>query len=213
MITRLGGLPFFKVGAGGLPVVVGLFHVCSASNQVGMGSTFALARRQTSHQHGLLVTRTLQGRSQTVSEFALLGQSRRQPPPRLQRSLLHFAGSSQLRKLRFHRRQQLPSDGFFLQLGIDLGQSAPHQVQLTLDGFAAFDGPFAVDFPSFEPQNTRQNTLAVRRALLGKLVGLALQKKRRIDESLIVQPKNVFDTVLSIAQGVFSERPPCDDIR
>ncbi len=74
-----------------------------------------------------------------------------------------------------------------------------HSISVSTD--AVFRCPLAVFFPDFQPQDAAQDALAVARALLGELVGLALQEERGVDEGVVIQAQGLLDAQLGLAQG------------
>ena len=94
---------------------------------------------------------------------------------------------TELLQLFFQFLQMLGAHRLFTQLGDDLLQTTVQGLNLHLHRTPFFACPLAVFFPHIQPQDAAQDALAVIRALLGKLVRLALQKKRGIDKGVVIQ--------------------------
>jgi len=81
-----------------------------------------------------------------------------------------------------------------LKLGIEGGEIGfgPAAANLRL---------FAIALPGIQSEHTAQDLLALGRALLGELIGLALQEERGVGEGFIIEAQNILNALLSQAQG------------
>ena len=100
--------------------------------------------------------------------------------------------------------------GFIVQFSGDLVEATIEVFDVALDGAAAFCCVSSVGFPGFEAEDAAEDTFAVGGALLGELVGFALEEEGGVDEGVVVEAEGFLDAGLGFAEGPFSQWLPLD---
>ena len=97
---------------------------------------------------------------------------------------------------------------FLAELSTDLFQPPIQVVDLCFEILAPFGSFFTVLLPNFQSQQASQDALAVAGALLGELIGFALQEEGGIGKGLVIHTQRLFQAGLGLAHGTLGERLP-----
>lgn len=194
-----GFVPSGEVGAGLRPLVVGCLNFWGAGEGVGEGVAFAETFPLAGEEVGVA---GLGGGALAVegfNEFALFVQRGGDLAGGFDDLLLGGTGLAEGFELGLQFRETgFPGD-FFVQFGVDFLEATVEVFDVTFDEFAAVGGGFAVGFPGFEAKDTAEDTFAVRGALLGELVGFALEEEGGVDKGVVVEAEGFFDATLGFA--------------